>query len=176
MSESKLDDLFSWIGFCLFSIQAAEASIASAIEIALPVDGVISVEALEADEYEHRRKTIGQLVRKLTQRARIDPGIEQRLESFISRRNEFVHGFQQRFDLSTKEGCAQAIAFCQDLGSDAFGLAQVFWAVSFAVIDRLEPVTSGAVRVDWDAMPREVAEPLREMARFFPAIIRERKQ
>lgn len=175
MAEETLADLFSWMGFCMFSIQAAESSIASAIQIALPKNRVISVETLEADEQEHRRKTVGQLVRKLNERARIDPGIEQRLDAFISRRNEFVHGFQQRFDLNATEGRAQAIAFCQEVGSEAFVLAKVFYAVSFAVMDRLQPVTDGAVGANWDKMPKEVTEPLRELARFFPAIIRERK-
>jgi hypothetical protein len=174
-SESSLPELFHWMGFCLFTIQAAESSIASAIEIALPANGVISVEGLEADEGEHRKKTIGQLVKKLNQRARIDPGVEQRLDSFVSDRNAFVHHFSERFDLNSENGRAKAIAFCQEIGSDAFGLAQLFSVVSFAIVDKLEAVTGGAVDVDWDAMPKEVSEPFRELARFLPAIIREPK-
>ena len=175
MAKETPDDLFFWMGFCLFTIQAAESAIASAIQIALPEKGVISVESLEAAEQEHRKKTIGQLVRKLNNKARIDPGIEQRLVAFISNRNEFVHSFQRRFDLNGSEGHAQAIAFCQELASEAFGLTQVFCAVSCAAMDRLQPVTDGAVGANWDTMPKDIAEPVRELARIYPAIIRERK-
>jgi hypothetical protein len=64
------------------------------------------------------------------------------LESFISNRNAFVHHFSNRFDLSSEDGRAKAMACCQELGSDAFGLAQLFSAVSFAIVNRLEAVTS----------------------------------
>ena len=170
------DRCFYWMGFCLFCVQAAERSIASAIQVALPPDATISLEALEADEEEdHRRKTLGRLVEKLKHQARINPGVENRLSSFVERRNVFVHHFLNRFDLNASSGCDEAIEFCQLLASDALQLANLFHAVTLGFVGEPAPVTGGTVEVDWDAMPEEIAEPLKEIARFLPAIIRERK-
>jgi hypothetical protein len=168
-------DHYWWAGLCLSAIHAAEHAIAEAIEIALPAGAVLSLRTLEAEEEEHRRKTLGQLVRKLNQRARLDPGIERDLENFILRRNDFIHHFHGRFDVMTDEGSERAINFCKKLASEAFWLAQVFTAVSFAVSERLELVTSGAVRIEWESMPKDLEESMRHLANFYPAIIRERK-
>jgi hypothetical protein len=168
-------DLCFWMGACLFAIQGAESALASAIECALPEGGIISVASMEADEAEHRRKTVGQLVRKLNDRARIDAGLVERLESFIKQRNEFIHHFSNRFDLASVEGSAEGVEWCKSLTSEAFSLAFVFHSVVCAVVDQLEPITGGAVKVGWDTIPADVAVRMRELVRSFPAIIRERK-
>jgi hypothetical protein len=134
---------FFWVGACLMSIQAAERALAHAIEVALPTAGVISFTSLEADQEKHRRQTLGQLVGQLNLRARIDPGIEEQLDSFIKRRNQFVHHFGATFDLGTTQGCSDAVAFCQQLTSDASNLAEVFYAVCFASYEQLAPLTNG---------------------------------
>lgn len=172
---AKEEDYYFWIGFCLYTVQATEQTLAEVLTVTLPKHGIITVKSLEADTEEHRRKTLGHLTRKLLKRARIDSGIEKRLDSFLSRRNLLVHSFQQCYSFGTSEGRQAAIAFCQELATDAYELSLILSGVLFATFGELEAITKGAVHIDWDSLPMELSKSLKEIACAYPAIIRNKK-
>jgi hypothetical protein len=172
---AKDEDYFFWIGFCLYIIQATEETLAEVLTITLPKHGIITVKSLEADTEEHRRKTLGQLVRKLLKRARIDPGIEKQLDSFLSQRNLFVHSLQQCYSFDTSEGRQAAIAFCQELATDAYQLWLTLSGVLFATFGALDAITKGTVHIDWNSLPLKLSKSLKDIACAYPAIIRNKK-
>jgi plasmid maintenance system antidote protein VapI len=55
-------------------------------------------------------------MRKLNQRATIDPDVADRLERFLSRRTQFVHGLQGLFNVKSASRRKGAVAYCQELG------------------------------------------------------------
>ncbi len=168
-------DYFFWMGFCLYTIQATEQALAEVLTIALPKHGIITVKSLEVDSEEHRRKTLGQLIAKLRRRARIDPGLKKQLDSFLTRRNLFVHDFQQHCSFGSTEGREAAIAFCQELATDAYRLSLILSGILFATFGELEAITKGAVHIDWNSLHGEVGMSLKQIACAYPAIIRDHK-
>lgn len=170
MSQQEVP--FFWIGFCLFAVQAAERSLGHLLTVGLPEHGIISVESLEADTDEHRRKTLGQLVAKLSKRAEMHPEFVDRLNVFVENRNIFIHRFGGMFDLGTDEGIVEARAFCQALGNEAYQLTELLTAFLFGAYDRLSEATGGALTFDDRTLPEEEIRRMQEIGRLFPAFIR----
>lgn len=153
MTEEEIP--FFWTGFCLFCVQAAEKALGELLTVGFPEHGMISVESLDADSREHRRKTLGQLVAKLSKRADVHPGLADRLNDFVELRNDFVHRFGDMFQFQTDEGVVEAELFCQKLGTEAYVLTILLSGFLFAAYDRVSEATGGALSFGHEALSEE---------------------
>lgn len=143
-------ETFTWIGLALLLVQGAEAALRSSLRLPFHSGGDrITVESLEADDEHVRRKTLGQLIGKLRQRAEIAPAFETLLSGFLTNRNRLVHHLSDEFDHSSAEGRIGSTAFCRLVASEAAEVMGVLYAVQLAWMDLLEESVPGL------SLPRE---------------------
>jgi hypothetical protein len=104
----------SLMGMCLLAVQLAERVLASAVETVLDDP---DLKLMEQTEFE-RKQTLGDFVKKLKRRVKMEPNFKDKIHRFLSLRNTFVHNLSEvpGWDLKTEEGREVATAFLVELG------------------------------------------------------------
>ena|GEM_PF-2580979 len=87
--SEEQQQLLMYIGTTLLLCQMLERPLDLFCELAAA--SVVSVDLLEGLDEATRRKTVGQMLRKLSHAVEVDPEIENKLLSFLDLRNTLVH-------------------------------------------------------------------------------------
>jgi hypothetical protein len=97
----------------LLLIQTTERVIKLCMTFVLQRSSPLTLEILERQEKEERRKTLGYFLGELRKRADLDPGFDALLEEFLEKRNILVHHFGaiNEYSLNTEAGLAAGNAF-----------------------------------------------------------------
>lgn len=121
-------DVLVAIGVALLMIQTTERVIKLCMTFVLQRSNPLTLEALERQKKEERKKTLGYFLGELRKRADLDEKFDALLEEFLERRNVLVHDFGERdeFSLNTPAGLASANVFVHDLIRKAEEVLKVF--------------------------------------------------
>lgn len=120
--ESFLDELqmpgankttFFMMGYCLFHLQALEASLKAALKMPFALAN------LESEDRENRQKTLGVLLRKLRERVAIDDDLQDLLVAVLESRNFFVHHLTHDRDVTKESDLVEISNACQVLSIQA---------------------------------------------------------
>ncbi len=135
MSRDRRPEIqtFALIGVCLLHVQLAERVLAGGVELVLQDPTLTAAKLLEQTEPE-RKRTLGDFLRGLKSRAKIEAKFKDKLYRFLRMRNTFVHNLSEvpGWNLRTKEGRKVATEFLIELTMLAFGVTGVFMSL-FAV-------------------------------------------
>ena len=123
---------FFMMGYCLLTVQAAEVLLKSALS------GPFALQDLDSEDETSRRKTLGQLLRKLRERVEIDEDLEALFVTFLESRNLFTHRLTVEFDPNTRPGLIAMANFCQVLAIQACEVAKFLNA---AILDAKPEMT-----------------------------------
>lgn len=114
MTPQQRDTLVA-MSVALLLIQSAERVIRLCMTFVLQKSSPLTLEVLERQRKEERRKTLGYFLGELRKRADLDPGFDAVLEEFLEKRNVLVHEFgaMDEYSLNTDAGLAAANTFLQ---------------------------------------------------------------
>jgi hypothetical protein len=109
-------DTLALIGICLLQVQLAEQVLAWALESVLQ-DKTLTAEKLMEQTESERKRTLGDFLKELKTRAKIEHDFKDKLYRFLKLRNIFVHNVDevQGWNLDTGEGRKIATAFVKEL-------------------------------------------------------------
>ena len=104
-------------GLTLQAVQVAEHQLTFALTWIFPKDSNLRLYELYRMGADLQKRTLGQLVRELRQRADIRPDFDSLLADFIARRNRFAHSLFTEDDylLESDAGSARATEFMLQL-------------------------------------------------------------
>ena len=104
-------------GLTLHGIQATEFILAFCLSWVFPKEANLTLLDLYAMEPEQQKKTLGQLLHALRQRADIAPDLDAKLTEFLAARNRFAHHLlsDEPTCPDTEAGSAAAIEFMVSL-------------------------------------------------------------
>ena len=110
-------DVLVAIGVALLMIQTTERVIKLCMTFVLQRSNPLTLETLERQKKEERKKTLGYFLSELRKRTDLDDKFDALLEQFLEKRNVLVHDFGERdeFSLNTPAGLAGANEFIRDL-------------------------------------------------------------
>jgi hypothetical protein len=117
-TETLSVEFLYWMGRTLFTVQTAERTLKAALRY-LGLGDPPDWSAVDAEQSVNYKSPIGPLLQKLRQRATVAPEFSQVLTNFLSKRNTFVHHFQETYRIRTPEDRDLAIAFLKSLEGDA---------------------------------------------------------
>ncbi|WOH50560.1 hypothetical protein [Bradyrhizobium sp. sBnM-33] len=105
--------VYTYIGLCLLCIQQAERLLQKSIDTVLDNPDIRLLEQTELE----RKQTLGNFLRRLRRRVRLEPDVRDRLYKFLDMRNKFVHELSDipGFDLRTEDGRQLAMEFIIEL-------------------------------------------------------------
>jgi hypothetical protein len=105
------------IGSALLAVQTVEMTIKACLTYVLPKDGVLSLEAIEHQRHQERRKTLGYFLAELRKRVDVNASFDTELDDFLEKRNLLAHRLREvpGVDLNTERGCGAAIFFAAEL-------------------------------------------------------------
>ena len=83
--------LLAQIGLSLVAVQATEALIRHSLRYVLPAGGRLTLESLELESRDERKKTLGQFLKELRRRVDLDDEFDRYLDDFLEHRNILVH-------------------------------------------------------------------------------------
>jgi hypothetical protein len=112
------------IGMCLLSVQQAEHAISSAVESILDRPDLMLTEQSEFE----RKQALGDFLKRLKRRVKVEYGLKERLFRFLEMRNTFVHNLSEvpGWDLNTEEGRKVARMFLAELAVTAIAITLLF--------------------------------------------------
>ena len=107
------------IGPMLIRLQATERVINLALTFVFPRNVRLTLEDLEKQQREERKKTIGFFFSELRKRVELDESFDRLLQDFLDYRNTFIHKLQDvpGWDLETEQGTRIAEEFVSRLAS-----------------------------------------------------------
>ena len=116
--------LYSWMGICLAFVQLAERTLQQAIETVLD-DPIVR---LSEQNESARKQTLGDFLKKLKKRVKLDYDLKERLYDFLRMRNQFVHDLAEvpGWDLNTIEGRNTSQLFFTELTMEALYITALF--------------------------------------------------
>ena len=119
--------IYSLMGVCLLHVQLAERVLAGAVESVLDDRKLTVARFMEQTERE-RKRTLGDFLKELRSRTKVEPKFNQKLWRFFRMRNAFVHDFSEipGWDLSTERGREIAIEYLVELIALALNVTGVF--------------------------------------------------
>jgi hypothetical protein len=79
--------ILTMIGVCLLCVQQAEQVLSGAVENILDRPGSLFTNASEAKQ----KQTLGELLKRIKGRVKLEYGLKERLFQFVKMRNTFVH-------------------------------------------------------------------------------------
>lgn len=129
MNKKIVSITLAKIGFLLLDVQSTERAIKLCAKVALPeLDLILTSlgERLQNSEYD--RKTIGQMLRHLRERATFQSDFEAILERFLRNRNLLAHDLTNiaGWSLKTADGIKAANEFLDKLVDDSKTVRSVF--------------------------------------------------
>src|SRR5262249_5041310 len=83
--------VLSMMGMCLVAVQQAEHRLAAAVESVFDDPRLRLMEQTEVE----RKKTLGELLKRLRQTVKIKPFVRDRLYHFLEMRNTFIHNISE---------------------------------------------------------------------------------
>lgn len=113
-SDSKAEiRVYSHIGLCLLCVQQAERILQTSVNTVLDDPHIRLIEQTESE----RKQTLGNFLRKLRRRVRLEAKVRERLYKFLNMRNKFVHELSdiRDFDLRKEDGRQAAMEFVVEL-------------------------------------------------------------
>jgi hypothetical protein len=136
-------------------VQLAERVLASAVEAVLDDPTLTAARLMEQTERE-RKRTLGDFLKELRRRARIEHEFNQKLWRFLKMRNTFVHNLSEipGCDLSTEKGREIVIKYLVELIALAVNVTGVFLSL-FTVSAREE---FGEVLIEGNLLMSQVEE------------------
>jgi len=116
------------IGLTFFSLQGAEKAIQFCVSLVFSDEEATTGQDILSMRDSDRRKTLGQLIKVLQQRAEIQADFKQRINEFVQKRNRFVHGLfnEPEYSLGTEESIAKAHDFLLEFQQDIWNVSEVF--------------------------------------------------
>src|SRR5713226_5506895 len=104
------------MGACLLHVQLAERVLAGAVKSVLGDRTLTAAKLMEQTEHEWRH-TLGDMLKELRRRARIERKFRDKLYRFLEMRNIFVHDVSEvpGWNLSTEQGRKVATDFLFEL-------------------------------------------------------------
>jgi hypothetical protein len=121
-------NVLTHIGVALLLVQTAERVIHSCLTLPLSGEAGVTLEALEAQSEDARKKTLGYFLKELRKRVDLDDSFDATLGDFLDKRNILVHRVEDApgWDLSNEEGRANALQFIDGLIRSAGHIIKVF--------------------------------------------------
>ena len=118
---------FTCLGETLYFIQIAESQINIFSRFVLTDKINFNITDYYANK-KQAKKTLGQLINKVKKIIVIHSQLDEMLESFKNKRNLFIHNLfeEQKFSISSEEGCNTVKKFCEDLQDDAWNIQNIF--------------------------------------------------
>lgn len=112
MTPRQRDTLVA-MAVALLLIQSAERVIRLCMTFVLQRSTPLTLEVLERQKKEERRKTLGYFLGELRKRVDLERGFDALLDEFLEKRNTLVHDFggMDQYSLNTEAGLAAANAF-----------------------------------------------------------------
>ena len=132
MSDAQpIASVYSAIGVAVVSLQALERTLRVCTTYVLQDGEGLDLAKLERMKAEDRRKTLGQFVTRLKQRASLHPSFEELVNSVVDDRNALVHDMSRipGWNLNTEEGIRLATEFVMRLLNRAHALNEVLTAL-----------------------------------------------
>jgi uncharacterized protein YutE (UPF0331/DUF86 family) len=128
-------EFLSRIGKTLLQVQRTEHLLQICISYFLPEADTL--EEIESQAENDRRKTLGQLCQLMRQRIVIDQTFGEQLKQFVSERNEFAHRFLKVDGVSfaTDEGLRKGIDFLKNLEAQSIAVRNVVQGLMDAIDD-----------------------------------------
>ena len=116
------------MGLALVLVQSAEQLIRSCMTYVLQKDSPLTIEKLEKQTREERKKTLGYFLGELRNRADLDEHFDALLEAFLEERNILVHSVDDipGWNLSTVEGRKIARAFVESFILKTVEILKIF--------------------------------------------------
>ena len=87
-------DVLQAIGSTLWRVQLLEETVARYLVLKLGFEGTVAREAAEKVFEKAEKRTLGQIVREINDKASVSDEISSRLSAFVNSRNWFVHRSQ----------------------------------------------------------------------------------
>jgi hypothetical protein len=107
-------DVLTRIGLALLLVQSTEQVIQTCMTYALPADCALTLEKLEREIAQKRKKPLGQFLTALRQRADLDDDFDAILKEFLEMRNTLVHRLDELdevWSLEKESGLREARQF-----------------------------------------------------------------
>src|SRR5688572_23931725 len=106
-------EILTMIGGTLILLQSAERTISRCMLFVFQKGEGLTLEDLEKEEKQARKKTLGQFIFELRKRVELEPDFDEMLERFVEDRNQFVHRIETvpGWDLESSEGRQAAHMF-----------------------------------------------------------------
>ena len=122
--DEEMLDLVGLIGMCLLCVQQAEEVLSGVVETILDRPEQNLTEQSEVKQ----RQTLGDFLKRLKQRVKVEYGLKERLFKFLQMRNTFVHKLSEvpGLDLETEKGRAVARMFVGELCMTALFISMLF--------------------------------------------------
>jgi hypothetical protein len=114
----------SFMGWCLLMVQEAERALARAVETVLDHPDLW---LLEQSEFE-RKQTLGDFLKKLKRRVKVEPALKDGLYHFLKMRNTFIHDVAEvpGWDLASEQGRKIAMEFLVELAVASLAVTALF--------------------------------------------------
>ncbi len=126
--NAEQKDVLMRIGAALVFVQSAEQVIRLCMIFVLQKDSPLTIEKLEKQTREERKKTLGYFLGELRKRADLDESFDALLEEFLEERNILVHNVDDvpGWNLQTTEGRKIASAFVDGFIRKTVEILKVF--------------------------------------------------
>jgi hypothetical protein len=129
MAKDRSPELHTYalMGVCLLHVQMAERVLGGAVELVLR-DPTLTLSKLMEQTERDRKRTLGEFLKELRSRARLEPKFKDKLWRFLQMRNTFVHNLSEVPGLNahTEQGRKVAREFLVELLFLAISLTFVF--------------------------------------------------
>jgi hypothetical protein len=140
MSNARKAELhiYSLIGVTLLHVQLAERALGETVKLVLKDRTLTPSKLMELTEPE-RKKTLGDFLKELKTRTRLETAFKDKLYRFLKMRNTFIHNISELpgWDVKTDAGREKGIEFLAELLHLALTVTGVFTSL-FAISARDE--------------------------------------
>lgn len=131
MSHQPIPSIYSAVGVAVVYLQSLEKTLRICTTFVLQDGEALDLAKLERMKVEERRKTLGQFVMRLKQRATLHPLFEDLVNSVLEDRNALVHDLERipGWNLDSDDGLRVAEQFVMGLLARAHTLNEMLTAV-----------------------------------------------
>lgn len=129
--QPNTEDIYSLMGATLSYLQSVEKVLRLVTTFVIQDSDSLDFNKFQSIERKEAKKTLGYFMARLRERADIFPAFDELLESFLNKRNDFIHNHASipGWDLDTEQGRAVARQFTSSILLQAQKINEVFIAL-----------------------------------------------
>ena len=125
------EDPYHLLGRALIHAQSVESMMRFCTTYVLQKEGPLTLEKLHSLNQSERKKTLGYFLDQVRRRAKLDPDLSEKLNTYLDMRNDIVHDLSRVscWGLSSGEGTSASCKYLWSFIERGFELLNIFAAL-----------------------------------------------